>query len=39
MSNKNKSKYNLSATEMEIMEYIWSIDNKLIAAEILNYFN
>ena len=27
MSNKNKSKYNLSATEMEIMEYIWSIDN------------
>ena len=39
MSNKNKSKYNLSATEMEIMEYVWSTDNKLIAAEILNYFN
>lgn len=39
MSNKSKSKYNLSATEMEIMEYVWSTDKKLIAAEILNYFN
>ncbi|NDO47691.1 BlaI/MecI/CopY family transcriptional regulator [Clostridium sp. MD294] len=39
MSNKSKSKYNLSATEIEIMEYIWSTDKKLIAAEILNYFN
>ena len=29
MSNKNKSKYNLSATEMEIMEYIWSIDGNI----------
>ena len=34
MSNKNKSKYNLSATEMEIMEYIWSIGNKLIGGNI-----
>lgn len=36
---KSKSKYNLSATEMEIMEFLWSTDSKLIAAEILKYFN
>lgn len=35
----NKSKYNLSATELEIMEFLWSTDNKPIAAEILKYFN
>lgn len=35
----NKSKYNLSATELEIMEFFWSTDSKPIAAEILKHFN
>ena len=39
MSNKNKSKYNLSATEMEIMEFLWDTNKKLSASEILKYFN
>ena len=35
----SKSKYNLSATEMEIMEFLWDTNKKLSASEILKYFN
>ena len=28
MLNRRKSKYNLSATEMEIMEFLWSTNKK-----------
>ena len=39
MSNKRKSKYNLSATEMEIMEFLWDTNKKSSASEILKFFN
>ena len=39
MSNKRKSKYNLSATEMEIMEFLWDANKKSSASEILKFFN
>ena len=39
MSNKRKSKYNLSATEMEIMGFLWDANKKSSASEILKFFN
>ncbi len=39
MSNKRNSKYNLSATEMEIMEFLWDANKKSSASEILKFFN
>ena len=34
-----KSKYSLTATELEIMEVLWSLEEEKSSKELLDFFN
>lgn len=34
-----KKKFNVSSTEMEILQWLWEVDRKITSREIMDYFN